>query len=157
MASKICISIIAILATYQTALGQTYEIRGLELEFTVPGGWTGQQKNGVYMFSSSNETGMLFIYPNRYSSTMQMEDDARHGIIDPSLGTSIQLESDIRYYHDGIGAEFSGSILGYGAKAFVINLLVPQGGGLTIIAATAPQLYSDQFRRYAEDIMQSLK
>ena len=99
---------------------------------------------------------MLFVYPNRYSSTMQMEDDARDGIIDPSSGTSIQIESDITYYQDGIGAEFSGSIIGYEAKAYIINLLIPQGGGLTIIAATAPQLYSDQFRRYAEDIMGSL-
>jgi len=157
MALRTCFLMIVILTTAQRAHSQTYVIHGLDLEFTVPGGWTGQQKKGVYMFSSSTETGMLFIYPNRYSSTMQMEDDARQGIIDPSSGTSIQLESDISYYHDGIGGEFSGSILGYGAKAFVINLLIPQGGGLTIIAATAPQLYSDQFRRYAEDIMRSLK
>lgn len=135
---------------------QNYEIPGIDLQFTVPGGWTGQQKKGVYMFSSSTQTGMLFIYLNRYSSTMQMEDDARQGIIDPTSGTSVQLESDIIYYQDGIGAEFSGSILGYGAKAYIINLLIPQGGGLTIIAATAPQLYSDEFRRYAEDVMRSI-
>jgi len=56
----------------------------------------------------------------------------------------------------GIGAVFSGHLDGAAAKAYVINLINPYGHGITIVAAAPTSHYTDDYKKLARKIADSV-
>ena len=87
-----------------------------------------------------------------------MEAGAREGIVDEASFSQLNLiGSTEKINATSIGGVFEGIVEWTPAKAYVIGMLNTHGLGVTIIATTAKNNYSDKFKQLAKQVAQSVQ
>lgn len=128
----------------------------LGIKFTIPSGWKGSETDGAYIIGSDTQPGFVLMVPHEIKDMTQLKAEARNGLSEE--GVFLSMTSDFKTVGPGgIGAEFSGSIQGVAAKAYVVSVINPLGYGVTIIAATDAPNYSPTYGSLARQIAMSLK
>jgi hypothetical protein len=129
-----------------SAGGNVISVPELGVSFAVPPGWSGQKQAESVYLTSTNRKGFIVITRHAYNSFQEMAQEAGQGIVDASTNTRLMPMSQFQPFgKNGMVAEFSGTAQGQKARAFAIGLLSPQGGGVTIMAATEAASYSSDY------------
>ena len=116
------------------------------ISFSAPAGWNGQKQGGAIYLTSTNYKGFILIQRHAYNSVQQMANEANQGIVDESTNTRLMPVSQFQPFgKNGLVAEFSGTAQGQKARTFAVGLISPQGGGVTIMAATEAASYSSDY------------
>lgn len=125
--------------------------------FTVPDGWIGQPVGEGYAFGSRTEKGLLLVMPHAYGSVAELRAVAQEGLTEgPS--TRLVLSGAVEPFGErGVAAPFSGTIEGQQARAQVVSVLSPYGGGATVIAAVEAGSFSEAYAGYAEALAASIR
>lgn len=146
------------LAFCQTAVAQ---VRGevaydhLGLRFTIPPAWLGQETENGMVLGSETEPGLMLMLPHDYTALDQLRAEGDSGVVED--GVALKRSGDYRPEGDaGIGAEFSGQLQGQPARAYVIGLLNPRGGGITIMAITSEEAWSPAMVVRARELARSV-
>ncbi len=132
------------------------EYKSLGLRFTIPATWTGRETEEGLLLGSTAEAGLMVVMPHESPSFEQLKQEADLGFTDDG----IQLRRSGEYKQEGaraIGAEFSGNVQGESAKAYVIAVLNPKGGGITVMVVTSPSVYSEQLASRARSLAGSVE
>jgi hypothetical protein len=118
----------------------------LGCSFAIPAGWNGQKQGEAVYLTSTSHKGFIVIQRHNYNSLQQMASEAGQGIVDPSTNTKLMPVSQFQPFgKTGMVAEFAGTAQGQKARTFAVGLLSPQGGGVTIMAATEEASYSSDY------------
>ena len=116
------------------------------ISFSAPAGWNGQKQGGAIYLTSTNHKGFIVITRHAYKNLQEMANEAGQGILDESTKTRLMPVSQFQPFgKNGMVAEFSGTAQGQKARTFAIGLISPQGGGVTIMAATEEASYSSDY------------
>ena len=127
------------------------------VSFTVPDGWIGQQGQGGYVFGSHTLPGFILLLPHEFESVDALRAEARKGL-DDGYGTRLSVEGEIRSFgENGLAASMTGLVEGQPARAYVVSLVAPQRGGITILTATDPSQYTDAYAARIERIAESIR
>ncbi len=148
---------ILVLASLNASAQATGEVNfeTLGIRFTIPNGWVGQEVNGGYIVGSNTEPGFAFLTLHQYSTLAQLTQQAQQGITEQN-GTNLNLSGEIENLNErSIGAEYNGTLEGQSVKAYVVGLVNPLGNGVTIMAATTPDQYSDTHKQLALQLANS--
>ncbi len=121
-------------------------IEQLGISFDIPAGWQGQEFNGGLLLQHSNIPGVIFISTHNYSKA-QLLQEAQNGMTD-GQGTNLKLSGDVdQLSSTAIGGNYEGFLEGTSTRAYIIGVENPyQGLGVIILAATTPDVYSDQLK-----------
>lgn len=144
-----------LLTPTRAQLSGPMEYKSLGIRFTIPTGWVGQETEEGMVMGSNTEAGLILLLQHTYNSLEQIKQEADQGIIEEG----IQLRRSGEYRAEGskgIGAEFSGIIQGENAKAYVIAVLNPSGGGVSVMAMTTAAVYSEQLVSRAQSLASSV-
>lgn len=156
---KSLIYVFCLLAYSQVAYPQLYGHQNypqLGLAFDIPEGWVGQEGDGMILLGSNTIPGFVMIATHQYNK-QQLTDEARNGIMEEG-GTSLKLVGELKNYaQNAIGGNFTGTLEGQPAKAYVIGVANPQAYGVTIMAATLKNSFTDEHQRACQEIYRSLK
>jgi hypothetical protein len=118
----------------------------LGCSFAVPAGWSGQKQGEAIYLTSTSRKGFIVVQRHNYNSLQQMANEAGQGIVDQSTNTKLMPASQFQPFgKNGMVAEFAGMAQGQKARTFAVGLLSPQGGGVTIMAATEEASYSSDY------------
>ena len=137
--------------------GNAVSVTELGCSFTIPAGWNGQKQGEAIYLTSTNYKGFILIQRHAYKSLQQMANEASQGIVDESTNTRLMPVSQFQPFgKNGMVAEFSGTAQGQKSRTFAIGLISPQGGGVTIMAATEEASYSSDYSDFVLAIAGSL-
>jgi hypothetical protein len=126
--------------------GNVISIPELGVSFAIPPGWNGQKQGEAVYLTSTSRKGFIVITRHAYKSLQEMAQEAGQGIVDQSTNTRLMPVSQFQPFKtNGMVAEFSGTAQGQQARTFAIGLIGPQGGGVTIMAATEAASYSSDY------------
>ena len=126
--------------------GNAINVPELGCSFAIPAGWNGQKQGEAVYLTSTSHKGFIVIQRHNYNSLQQMASEAGQGIVDPSTNTKLMPVSQFQPFgKTGMVAEFAGTAQGQKARTFAVGLLSPQGGGVTIMAATEEASYSSDY------------
>ena len=127
------------------------------ISFTPPSGWKAQKQTNGYLLGSDTYKGFIIIMPHNYSSLQQMSNEAQGGIVDEESGIQLQPVGGFEPVgKNGLAVEFSGMAQGREARAYAIGLISPNGGGVTILAATETGSYTSVYPQFVRSIASSL-
>ena len=132
-----------------------YEQAGIA--FTIPDGWFGQEAENLMVLGNNSLPGFMIITSHAYSMD-EIRDEMKKGYSEGN-GTQLQLSSPLENINEQlIGGEYTGTIEGNAAKAYVIASVNPHdGAGLTIMAATLSNLYSSEYETVAKKLASTIK
>jgi hypothetical protein len=137
--------------------GNVVSVPEMGVSFAIPAGWNGQKKGDAIYLTSTNYKGFILIQRHAYNSVKQMADEASQGIVDESSNTRLMPVSQFQPFgKNGMVAEFSGLAQGKQTRTFAVGLISPQGGGVTIMAATEAASYSSDYSDFVLAIAGSL-
>jgi hypothetical protein len=138
------------------ALGAEIEDAAWGLRFEPPAGWVRQPAPEGYLFVAPDQRGLLAVLPHEVPSLEALRAEARQGIAD-GAGTALQLQGTVEAFGDnGLVGDYVGWIEGNPARARVVGLVAPHGRGATIVVATAPEHYSDEYAALSATVAESL-
>jgi len=127
-------------------------------QFKGPNGWEYQLlENYIHFFQSDDKISAIVILPHDYNDINQIKLLAQtEGIQEDNmlLMPSQQVEN---YGNNGLLGTFSGWIDGVSAKAAIISLFSPYGGGVTIMAYTQQNQFNSSYIAAAKKIANSVK
>ncbi len=139
------------------AAGKATRFPELGVAFVPPPDWNPQVQEGVILFTSTRYKGFILVQPHEYASLDQMAADAVQGIVDEASSVWLMPTSALQPVGtNGLSAEFAGIAQGLQARAYVIGLLSPRGGGVTIMASVESASWSDAYPDAARAIAGSL-
>lgn len=128
------------------------------LSFVPPAGWTAQKQGGGYLLGSNTHAGFIVMLPNQFRSLGEVQTAAGEGFVDQQQGIQLLPAGPFQQFAgNAIGAEFSGVIQGQSARAYAAAVLSPQGGGVTIIAATTTAAYSAAYAGFVQSLAASVQ
>ena len=129
----------------------------LGIAFTIPEGWMGQEVDEMFVIASNTKPGVIMLSAQDYSTLSEMQYEMERGYHD-GYGTSLSPTSSIfakgKYTLHG---EFSGTLEGQSAKAYVTGTINPHGYDVFIMAATTTSMYSDDYKHLALNLESSLQ
>ncbi|NBC17319.1 MAG: hypothetical protein GVY18_08415 [Bacteroidetes bacterium] len=126
------------------------------IQFAPPDGWAQHPAAEGYLFTSPTQEAVLAVLPHAARTVEALRAEAARGITD-AYGTRLQVTSSIAAFGEqGVAAAFDGWVEGSPARAYGIGLVAPQGRGVTVLVATAPQAFTEQHRALAEDVARSV-
>lgn len=128
----------------------------LGISFVIPAGWVGQQTESGYLLGSHTEAGMIILTSHDHKSLDELRAEASRGIVDE--GVVLQLQNKVEQINDhAVAAYYQGSLQGQRVKAYGIGLLNPHGTGVTILAITTPDQFTDRHVQLTRDIADSFR
>ena len=108
----------------------------LGIQFNIPEGWVGQEVEGGYLIGSHTEPGFALISTHQASTLEEIKMEAEQGIV-ANNGTNLKLNSGLENVgENGLGGEFKGILEGQSVTTYMIGLLNPYGGEVSIMATT---------------------
>jgi hypothetical protein len=126
------------------------------IQFAPPDGWMQHPAAEGYLFASPTQGALMAVLPHEARTVEALRAEARRGITD-DYGTRLQVTSAIADFGEqGVAAAFDGRIEGSRARAYAVGLVAPQGRGVTVLVATAPQAFTEEHRALAEDVARSV-
>lgn len=155
----IYVSLLVGIFHFQASLAQQtgkvhYEQLGIS--FTIPNGWNGQETNDVYLITSQTKSGAILLSVEDYTSQDQMKADMQAGYREAG-GTDLKPSGPISQVgNNTLGIEYTGMLEGQSAKAYVTGTINPYGQDVFIMAVTTTDKYSEEYRKLAITLEQSL-
>jgi hypothetical protein len=132
------------------------KVDSMGLSFVTPENWIAKNdpNSGNVTMVSNTIPGMILILPHSYQSLQELVNNSTQGFSDGNtqLYPSGQTESISNHC---AGAEFSGIFQGVQAKAYVVGVVSPQGGGFLGICVTTPEKYSHKHKTSVVQLAQS--
>jgi hypothetical protein len=126
------------------------------IRFAPPDGWTQHPAAEGYLFASPTREAVLAVLPHEARTVDALRTEAARGITD-AYGTQLRVTGVIAAFGDrGVAADFDGWVEGSRARAYGIGLVAPQGRGVTVLVATAPQAFTEEHRALTEDVARSV-
>lgn len=157
---KSYISILAIMFSLHALWAQETgdkSFPSLGISFTIPDGWVGQETGSGYLMGSHTDPGLLMVLPHQTQSLAQLRQEAEQGLVD-NEGTALVLDGSVSTYGStGLQARYQGMLGGQQAKAYVISLLNEGGTGVTVIAASTPDEFSDMHMAVVEQLSKTVQ
>ncbi len=133
------------------------EYKTLGIRFSIPQGWKGRETAEGFVIGHDSEPGMIILSTHQYKTLEQIKEEAQHGFQDEN-GTSLQVTGNFNPVgENGIGALYQGMMQWTQVKLYAIGLTNPHGYGLTIMAGTSDDLYTDKYKRLAESVAASVR
>lgn len=130
----------------------------LGVSFAPPSGWTAQKQGGGYLMGSNTHAGFIVMLPHQFRSQAEVQAAAGEGFVDEQQGIQLLPAGPFQPLSgNAIGAEFSGFIQGQSARAYAAAVLSPQGGGVTLIAATTAAAYSAAYAGFVRELAGSVR
>lgn len=140
-------------ASGQTTGTVNYDYLGIR--FTIPTGWVGQEVQGGYMIGSHTDPGFAFISTLEVQSLEELRLLAEQGMIED--GVYLQPQEQLEQLDaNSLGGLFGGILQGSEVKAYLIGVINPYGSSVLVMAATAPDMYTDTHRQLATKLAGSL-
>jgi hypothetical protein len=160
MRTGICAFILSLfLAIGVQAQGLTGTVKHPQwgVTFTMPDGWVGRQGSEGYLFGSHTERGFVLILPHQYATLETLRTEAQKGL-DDGFGTRLEVDGAIQPFGErGLAAALQGQVEGQAARAYVVSVLGPSGGGVTVLSAVEPAYYTKVVAQRTEQIAQSIQ
>ena len=129
----------------------------LGISFTVPDTWTAYKTEIGYFMVSETVKGFVIIMQHDYNSIQELQNAAMEGIADES-GTILQPDGKPeRYGETALSIKLTGYVEWQQAKAYALALLSSHGGGVTILTAVEPQIFSQQYIELVKNIAQGVE
>lgn len=129
----------------------------LGISFDIPSGWVGQENEIGYLLGSYTDPGIILMMPHQTKNLDQLRSEALQGVAD-NQGTNLMIDGEISdYASNGIQALYHGTVNFQPAKAYAVGLVNPQGTGVTIIAMTTSDKYSDNYEALAKKVASTVK
>ena len=138
--------------------GNRIVVKSLGLSFVPPNGWVAKQdpKTGNYFMGSNTIPGYILMLPHNYSSFDQVVAAAAEGFVDQT--TNMHASSDIEKVGQyAVGGEFSGTFQNVSAKAYVVGVVSPNGGGFLAMCVTTSDKYSAAHKKSAIELANSVR
>lgn len=134
------------------------DYKHLGLSFNIPNGWIGQEAQMGYLMASNTIPGIILLLPHDQPYTLeQIKAQAREGLSEGN-GTYLALVGNLAELGNAsVGGEFSGTLEGQAAKAYIIGMSNPHGLGLSIAAITTADQYNAQYAEYAKAVKNSIQ
>lgn len=146
-----------LISTLNAQMKGHVNLEQLGISFTIPDGWVGQEGEGAIILGSYSVPGMILMTTNDASDIEQLKMQARQPMQDQN-GTNIMLSGDIEDLgNNAIGGNLSGTMQYQQVKGYAIGVVNPYGAGVTIMSAALPAQYSDELKKAAMAIKNSLK
>jgi hypothetical protein len=124
--------------------------------FTMPDGWVGQRSGEGYLFGSYTQRGIVLILPHEYSTPEALHAAAQKGL-DDGFQTHLDVEGVVQPFGErGLAAALRGQVQGQPARAYIVSVLGPSGGGVTVLSAVEPAYYTESVAQRTEQIAQSI-
>ncbi len=127
-------------------------------QFKGPSGWSHQLvENDIHFFQSKDQMSSMIILPHDYSDINEVKLAAQtEGIQEDNmiLMPSGQIEN---YGSNGLMGTFLGWIDAVNAKACIISLFSPYGGGLTIMTYAQKSKFNSSYIEATKKIASSIK
>jgi len=126
------------------------------VKFRPPKGWEARKSDDGYLLVSKTQKGFLAIVGHEYKSLAQMRQEAQSGLQEEG-GTSLLLQGDLKPVgKNGLAAKYTGTLEGKAAASFVVGLLSPNGGGVTVMAMVEAASYSVAYEKLARSLAASV-
>ncbi len=140
-----------------TNSGNRIKVDSMGLSFVAPSKWIAKKdpNTGSYIMGSNSIPGFILILPHSYSSLQELIDNSSQGFTDEGiqLYPTGQIET---ISNNTVGAEFSGIFKGVQAKAYVVGVVSPNGGGLLGLCLTTADKYSATHKSSAIELAKSV-
>lgn len=137
--------------------GNRINFKSHGISFVIPTGWIGQETGSGYVLTSKTIPGFMLVATNTNSDINTMISEAQNGISDGN-GNYLQLTYDIEKLSNiAIGGEYQGVMEGQPAKTYIIGIANTVGSGISIMAATTPEYYSDKYKQLCINIANSVE
>ena len=126
------------------------------IRFAPPSGWMRHPAQEGYLFASPTQEAFMAVLPHEARTLDALRAEAQQGLAD-GMGTALQLQGALEPFGDnGLTATFTGLIEGSPGRAQVVGLIAPQGRGVTLLVAAAPQHFSEAHKTIAEETARSV-
>lgn len=129
----------------------------LGIEFEVPDGWIGQESADGFLIGSNTEPGMIVLSTHEHKDLAALKQEAEQGIAEEG-GNVLRKSTDFVAIGDNAtAAEFSGTVEGQDAKAYIAGVINPHGAGVTVMALTTTDAYGPRYSQLVTEIVESLR
>ncbi|NOY22706.1 MAG: hypothetical protein GXO70_04220 [Acidobacteria bacterium] len=127
--------------------------------FQPPAGWVARVNPGAgYILNSRNRMGVILVSHHMYTSLDKMRTEAAGGLIDPKSNVRLIPEGGFEPVgNNGFGGPLAGTLQGNQAKAYILGMISPYGGGITILVAVPPERYTHEYPGFAKQIATSVR
>ncbi|RLE17799.1 MAG: hypothetical protein DRJ08_02820 [Acidobacteria bacterium] len=139
--------------------GSRVASREFGFSFQPPADWVARVNPGAgYILGSQNHKGVILVSHHSYPSLEKMRTEAAGGLIDPKSNVRLIPEDGFESVgNNGFGGLLSGTIQGKQAKAYLLGLMSPYGGGVSILVAVTPESYTSQYPGFAKTLAASVQ
>ena len=139
--------------------GSRVTSREYGFSFQPPAGWISKVNPGAgFIMQSPNSKGVILVSHHAYQSLGKMRTEAAGGLIDPKSNVRLLPAGGFENIgNNGFGAPLEGMIQGKNAKAYLLGLVSPYGGGVSILVAVTPDAYTSQYPDFAKEIAASVQ
>jgi hypothetical protein len=128
----------------------------LGISFTIPSGWVGQENQSGYLMGSYTDPGIILVMPHQTKDLNQLKGEATQGVHDDQ-GTSLMPDGPVQdFSNNGIEAFYQGTVGYQPAKAYAVGLINQYGTGVTIIAMTTTDQFSELHKNLAREVAGSV-
>ncbi len=140
-------------------VGNRVTSREYGFSFQPPASWIAKPNPGAgYLMQSSNYKGVILVSHHAYQSLEKMRTEAAGGLIDPKANVRLLPAGGFeKVGNNGFGGPLEGMIQGKQAKAYLLGLVSPYGGGVSILVAVTPESYTSQYPEFAKQIASSVQ
>ncbi len=140
-------------------VGSLVTSREMGFSFQPPAGWIAKVNPGAgYIMGSQNNKGVILISRHTYPNLEKMRTEAASGLIDPKSNVHLMPEGGFEPVgNNGFGGVLSGTIQGQQARAYLLGMMSPYGGGVSILVAVTPEAYTNQYPGFAKQIAASVQ
>lgn len=138
--------------------GKRIKVPSMGLSFITPLNWIAKKdaQSGSYIMGSNTIPGLIIVFPHSYSSIQELVNSASEGFVDD--GVRMYPSGEVETISSNTaGADFSGSFNGKQAKAYVIGVVSPNGGGLLAMCLTEASKYSLQHKKSAIELAKTVQ
>lgn len=140
-------------------VGSMVTSREMGFSFQPPAGWVAKVNPGAgYILGSRDHKGVILVSHHTYPSLEKMRTEAAGGLIDPKAQVRLMPEGGFEAVgNNGFGGNLSGTIQGKEARAYLLGVMSPYGGGISILVAVTPDAYTNQYPDFAKQIAASVR
>jgi len=139
--------------------GSRVTSREYGFSFQLPTGWMSRVNPGAgYIMQSPNYKGLILVSHHNYQTLEKMRTEAVGGLVDPKSNVRLLPSGEFeRIGNSGFGGPLEGVIQGKQAKAYLLAVLSPYGGGISILVAVTPEGFTSQYPDFAKQIAASVQ
>ena len=125
--------------------------------FTPPKGWSARKIPAGFLLGHHSIKGFVLVSPHEMNSFDEIRAETRKGLVYDQT-TRMALAGPIQALGQNmLGAEFKGIFRGMPARARIVGVLSPYGGGVMVQAAVEEAGYNSTYAALTEEIARGVK